>query len=564
MRSLILAMGLLAVAACSEQPTRVLVRVDADSGIRGDVSTLRVRVTLGGVLHRDETTDAVEWPRWIVIEPLASAQTPDFRARVDALDAAGRTVSTVSLHARFIPDEARLLRLHMVRGCREVELGDGALPERLDAPPAIGVPCPRWQVPETIDRAFLGDAGAPVIGAVGGGDAIAAWYQYDGEDSFDAFYTPHRCWAARFTGGTWLPPELLDVGGSHDFEYPAPQLVADRDGHAVVQWRKWVYDQMSASIVRRFDGSGWSEATLLASVDSLHRMSLPVLAGSRGGQALSLYSAGTGRSGSWSVSRRFVGGQWEEPQRLLQGETRTYWADTPVAAIDDDGNAFALWSQNIWHLTDEGLVATDSHVSVGRLESAALGWSEPTMLDSGDVMGATLITMRADGQSALALWQRGSTGRFSRFVRGSGWGAAEDLPPDLAFEQLAMDDRGNALTLGVRSGALMSARYDAAAGEFRDLGELAAADGGEVTDYALALEAGGRAVAGWIQGAVAWAARYAPEAGWGEAVRLDPEAVGDAAEIHVAIDEAGSAFATWEAAVPAFVDIRASRYEAAP
>ncbi|MET0390161.1 MAG: hypothetical protein ABW321_29585 [Polyangiales bacterium] len=431
-----------------------------------------------------------------------------------------------------------------------------------------------WGPPVTVDHDELGSAFSPAIAAIGGGVAVAAWYQYDGPRPGDP-EDHYNVWSSQWLAGpAWGAPTPIQRG---HWSWDDLYMTGTRHGTAVLGLHepseKFTEARISAMA---FDGRRWGAPTLL--LNRIHDRGGPmrtVFVGARSGQTFLQQTDGRGSFGVAVMSEHFDGAEWR--RRPFLGEWMWMWHEAADVAIDDAGHVLAAWGETQEDPWSEDPSPPPTVVQVSELGPADERWAEPVVLDA--FVGATYyysshaaVALSPDGQRGLATWQGLQTLRFSRYEPSAGWSRAREVPFDSAIDELEVDAAGNALTLGVRDGALFAARYDWAIDAWRDLGIIAAATSDDMdrlpplAELSFASEPGGNAVAAWTQCDVgkyraAWVAHYTPSGGWDSPSALDPTARYEAGSPRVAIDEEGSAFAIWQQRTGKRVDIRARRYD---
>ena len=242
------------------------------------------------------------------------------------------------------------------------------------------------------------------------------------------------------------------------------------------------------------------------------------------------------------------GGAWSAPVLIESDDAGG--AFSPQTAIDDDGNALAVWSQsdgtrnNVW---------SNGYVSGNGWGSAGVRETNP-----GEALGADVA---ADGSgNALAVWAQSDGTRFniwaSTFTQLGGWSTPapiENDPEDTRNVQLAMNANGDAFAVWtqVRLGRpiVWARRYVAGSG----WGAANSIQGN--TDFdgfapQVAIDPNGLAVAVWHQTDGirynVWANRYTPGSGWGGAELIENDNTDSALSAQVAIDASGNALAVWQ------------------
>ena len=171
----------------------------------------------------------------------------------------------------------------------------------------------------------------------------------------------------------------------------------------------------------------------------------------------------------------------------------------PKIAVGGGGHAMAVWEQ------DDG---TRRNIWANRY-TAGSGWGTAELIESDNAGTAVEAQIAVDGSgNALAVWVQDSGTRFNiwanRYVVGSGWGTAvlieTDNAGDAGSAQIAVDGSGNALAVWGQS------------------------DGTRTN---------------------IWANRYTVGSGWGAAVLIETDNVGDAGTPQIAVDANGNAQAVW-------------------
>ena len=129
----------------------------------------------------------------------------------------------------------------------------------------------------------------------------------------------------------------------------SPQIAIDSNGNALAVW--YQYDGTRNNIwANRFDGSSWGSATLIETDNAGHAY-FPQIAIDDNGNALAVWQQFDGtRYNIWA--NRFDGSSWGSATLIETDNAGS--ATIPQIAIDDNGNALAVWSQydgtryNIW------------------------------------------------------------------------------------------------------------------------------------------------------------------------------------------------------------------------
>ncbi len=338
-----------------------------------------------------------------------------------------------------------------------------------------------WGTAAVIET-LTGQAYSPRVATNANGTSFAVWRQYDGSGN--------RVWANRFLPGTgWGTATIIQA--STDPAGPPvgdPAVAVDPNGHAMVVWNE-------------FD-PGAPGNTNITSIWSAR------------------YTAGTG---------------WGAAQLV---ETGPLTAGVPQVAMDPNGNAIVVWTQ-------DNKVRANRHVP-------GTGWGTDGPIETANVPSSTtpLVAMDASG-NAMAVWSGFAGARANRYVAGTGWGTATDLGTTGRHLQLAVTASGNATVVSDLMDAvsglysIRSNRYLAGSGwqavEVLDTNIDIGSDGSPK----VAVSSSDDAIAVWsrFEGAQyhIMAAKRPAAASWGAAVRLDRD-TGSAGGSQVAMNANGDSF----------------------
>jgi hypothetical protein len=212
-------------------------------------------------------------------------------------------------------------------------------------------------------------------------------------------------------------------------------------------------------------------------------------------------------------------------------------AGAPNIAMDNAGNAIALWVQDVAGVSTDDLM-TSRFV-------AGSGWSAPTPLENdndGTVQSTEFhLTMDQTSGRAVATWhQFTSAAKFDLWARiydpATGWGLAarvEDATDTLGFSRAGIDASGNAIA--VWSQASTGGRFSVYANRYavgsgwgtRQLLETNEFVGGSDGDARIAVTPTGNAIVVWKaapgisgSGTDIWTNRYTVGSGWSTATEL--------------------------------------------
>ena len=289
----------------------------------------------------------------------------------------------------------------------------------------------------------------------------------------------------------------------------------------------------------------WGTAELIETNDG--DAGSPQVAMDEEGNAIAVWQQSDGiRHNIWS-NRYVVGDGWGDAEFI---ETNDGDAGSPQVAMDEDGNAIAVWQQS-----DD----TDNSIWSNRYVVGD-GWGTATVIEDDNSVEAVNPQVAVDSAgNAIAVWQQSDDTDNSiwsnRYVVGDGWGTATVIEDDNSVEavnpQVAVDSAGNAIAVweqfdGIADG-IWSNRY--VVGDSWGTAEpVATGFGGH--NPQVAVDSAGNAIAVWeaSDGIVngIWSNRYAVDDGWGTAELIEFNDAAMACNPQVAVDSAGNAIAVWQ------------------
>jgi len=273
-----------------------------------------------------------------------------------------------------------------------------------------------------------------------------------------------------------------------------PDVAMDGQGRTVAVWSQGVGSAFRPFASLYTPYVGWTAPVELDTVRA-GNAEQPTVAMNAAGRAVAVWVLRNGAQADLYAAEYAPGGGWSTPRVV---ESRGEPVSTPRVAVDDAGNALAVWRQS------DG---TAESAWAARL-SVGVGWSAPLLLETeaGAVTAPALAAVPTG--EALAAWtqpdaQGTARVRASRFAPDTGWTVAEQLPE-------AATQAPVAAALSVDSSAVVVFR-----------GPMGAPPS-----------------------VSAFAARYEPGTGWGSSVELGA-ALSSTEEPSVAMDPWGRALVAW-------------------
>lgn len=407
-----------------------------------------------------------------------------------------------------------------------------------------------------------GNAWSPEIAVDASGNAIAVWSQSDGDR--------YNIWSNRFTvEAGWGEATLIEIINSGDAV--VPQVAFDNSGNAIAVWQQNNGTRYCIYSNRYTVGTGWESATLIESFDSEGAFD-PQIAVDDSGNAIVVWQQDDGNLDSIYSNRYVVGTGWETPTHI--GTTGHWWEEhsrVPQIAMDGSGNAIAVWEQwdfirfNIW---------ANRYV-------AGVGWGSATPFEANNSGNARLPQVAVDDSgNAIAVWDQHDGFRHSiysnRYAVATGWGNAMPVEDDDIGEnfapRIAVDGSGNAMVvwkqieaayLGTVACGVKANRYVAGTG-WQGVTIVEEYDSGMIGYPSIVASDCGNALAVWghiDSGRISiCSSGYDVEVGWGPTSSFGTGESLDAGDPQVAIDDSSNAIVVWWQYDGTTYDIWSNRY----
>ena len=395
-------------------------------------------------------------------------------------------------------------------------------------------------------EAGVGGAFQPQIAFDPQGNALAVWSQFDGVHG-------NNVWANRYTAGAgWGTAAQIESTGIDNSE--GARIVMDAGGNALAVWRK---REVTIDIwANRYTaGVGWGTAGRIET-DDAGNANNPQLAIDANGNALAVWSQDDGTRNNIVANRYDAVTGWGSAMLVEHDDTGD--AADPQISFATNGDAVAVWLQS------DG---TRGNVVSNRYTVGA-GWGTATLVETAAVDPYDPQIVADRNGDMIAIWAQ-FDGTHTNIVvnraTAAGWGTVAPITDTInAFlPQIATDSQGNALAIWVQQNG---SAYDAWAARYTggSWGAPALLTPNAASPH-LAFDAGGNALAVGASDDGArtniWASRFDAHTGWGPSSLIETDDAGGALEPQIAIDAQGNALAVWYQSDGATLSIWANRYQ---
>ena len=294
----------------------------------------------------------------------------------------------------------------------------------------------------------------------------------------------------------------------------SPQIAMDEGGNAIAVWKQ--YDGSDFHIwASYFDGRAWGAAEFIETEDNTENSDSPQIAINNDGDAIAVWSQHDGfRYNIWA--NNFDGSAWDTAEMIESDNSGS--ATLPQIAMDDSGNAIAVWEQR------------DGNRNISANYFNGTAWGTARLIESVDTGNAYYpqIAMNGEG-NAIAVWSQYDGFNYNIWANNfedTAWGTAEIIDTtnigSAYSPQIAMDPVGDAVTVWEQDDSF---RYNIWA-NFLD----ADVEEGEVAE-------------------------------WGIGIPIEAEKTNDAVSPQLAMDDEGNAIAVWRQFNGSKFSIYANRFE---
>jgi len=397
-----------------------------------------------------------------------------------------------------------------------------------------------WNTSADILENNSSDADTPHVAMNSYGDAMVIWAQSRGLVDHDILGRFYR------HGDGWNTIQLVenDLNNSEQ-----PQVAIDPQGNAVAVWRE--YDNSQWNIMANtYDAETgqWGTPQLLEHLDT--NASDPMVAMSANGDAVAVWWQYD--TADWSIFANHYDAashSWDTNATVLEhGSGDAY---DPKVAMDDHGNAIAIWQQH-----DGSIFGT----YVNHYSSATHSWLSTARRLDQQLADTTYQSIALDANgNAVALWTSTYQGVIrlfaNQYIAGDTWQGPQIIQDDNRTADqctVAYDTSGNAMALWTQTDPDRRNLYAnrLAAGSVAWDGSIPVRKAGEdIYAPVLRFDAQGNGIAAYMQMNPDWifdiyAVRYSPARGWWGTTLLEDNKK-DARGVDLGVDDDGYAFAVW-------------------
>ena len=360
----------------------------------------------------------------------------------------------------------------------------------------------------------------------------------------------------------WGTAELIETDNSESSS--RPQIALDVSGNAVTVWQQSDGTRHNIWANHYTAGTGWGTAVLIET-DDVGTTLWPQVASDHNGNAVAVWLQSDGTRHNIWANHYTLGIGWGTAVLI---ETDTGFAGAADVAVDANGNAVAVWRQsdgtrhNIW----------------GNRYTAGTGWGTAVLIETDDVGTTRWPQVVSDSNgNAVAVWEQHDGTRYNiwanHYTAGTGWGTAVLIESDDTGSsqrpQVAFDSNGNAVAVWQRHNGTrnnISANHYTAGTGWGTAVLIESDDAGNAEWPQVAFDSNGNAVSVWEQHDGTrqniWANHYTTGIGWGTAVLIETDNVGNAFQPDVAVDASGNAVAVWNQLDDTSASAMANRYVA--
>jgi len=339
---------------------------------------------------------------------------------------------------------------------------------------AVRPPGGEWSAPEDVSDSVAA-AGSPRLAIDATSEAVVVWTAFDGADTIVQGST-------RPAAGTWSEPKDLSEAGKSVTPLEAPDVAIDAGGNAIAVWKLEDSNDIIQAAMRPAGQEDWTAPDDLS--DSGQDADQPTVAMNDAGDAVAVWRRTTGTDTIQGAVRP-AGGGWSEPDDLSNsGEN----AAEPEVALDETDDAVAVWTRS------DG----SKDIVQGAVRPVGGDWTEAADLSASGQNGTAPVVVANGAVGAVAMWERsdGADLRVQAAVRppDGEWSKPDTISTagePAGFPELALDPEGDAVAVFGRHGAdgpyVQATGYDFVAPRLSGFQLPATGTVGEPVDFAVSV-----------------------------------------------------------------------------
>lgn len=291
-----------------------------------------------------------------------------------------------------------------------------------------------WTTEEIIDAVDGGDTWDPSVAMDGNGNAIAVWTQIHGikESVFSSRYVPDQGWST---------PSTVELDNTAGAAF-RPIISMNENGQAVVLWKETSGVSENIWSNTFVPDNGWGKAKLVETLPG--SATQYQVANDAAGNAMAIWKHTNGGQIQLLTSYLGLGSvSWTSPVTVVNGIDEIFEPQVVMNQVN--------WAVFAWAQRNNGR----DDIWVSRY-STTTGLSNPELIESDDVGSAESVKLAVDQEgNAFAVWRQ-HDGTFynimaNRFLMGSGWQGTElveTLSQGGAYNpEVAIDLGGNAMVV---------------------------------------------------------------------------------------------------------------------
>jgi hypothetical protein len=399
------------------------------------------------------------------------------------------------------------------------------------------------------------NSGGPRIAMDEEGNAIAAWYQNNGNSTYSA-------WASYYdiSTKTWADAQQIG-GGNMSTIAKFPRIVMDKEGNGIVVMGlvQGAHAGIWSSRFNKVDKT-WSELTEIGSTALNDALSPEVVVDGLGNVLVVWRQRNdSSRYSAWVNRYDSVNNSWGNESVI--DDNSNFDVQFPVISSDGKGNAIVVWAKR-----DSGNIA---NIWAARYAYADKQWQTAVKIENSDNTAVTPQVALDKNGNALAVWQQtdsdieeqnGENIWAARFIaKSNSWQTPiliESDSGDAAAPAIAMDKQGNGISLWYQDNGsreiTKASRYDVVNNVWKQSGPIGDSKD-SMYEQKIAFQSNGNAIATWRQAVGSkfsvFSARYHVSNNTWQAAQVIENSVGGVDQVNLAINGSGDAIVVWRQAV---------------